>query len=746
MTEWLLGASLGADGTLVWTAPDWAILLAAVGAVVAWLLAVPGERGVLARVAELVCWGLALLGVVVAIAGPMWVEEEGHREAGRVAVLVDGSRSMAVREEGEARSSSVAGILQRIRDQSDSVDVYQFGDDLAVGAPGAFDLPGTDIGGALEALGERVAGERLEAVVLVSDGLDRGLLRRSWQDDPSTPLPELPGPLTVFQVGQPADLQDLAVRSIDAGGYAFIRSPFRLRAEVEGTGFAGQSVPATLELDGAVVTEKPVQLDQAGRGVVEFEIVPAEAGRFTYSVSLPLYEGDAVPSNNSMPVVVRVVRDRIRVLQVAGSPSWDVKFLRRFLKGDPSVQLVSFFILRTTGDLVTSYSDDELSLIQFPYRRLFEEDLWSFDVVVFQNFDYRPYFIGEGGALLGNIADYVEQGGAFVMVGGDRSFSLGSYGETALADTLPVTLADRPTDPSVQPFVPMLTDQGARHPVTRLVADAAENVEWWGRLSALDGTNQVLGARPGATVLLEHPTLSGASGKPLPVLAVQEVGAGRAMSLTVDSSWRWSLSEAAQGRGNQAYLRFWKNALRWLMRDSTTARVSVDTPRENYAVGDDVRIVVRARDTGFAAQSGARVEAEVLTPDATLTLEGVTGEDGDVVLDLPAEHRGTHRVRVAVSTEAGLVGTAETVFAVTTRDPEVDEVSPDVAFLQWLAQRSGGTWVAPGEGGSVQRDPDAGRTVWERRETPLWRAPAVALWALVFSGVAWIVRRRAGLR
>ncbi len=56
---------------------------------------------------------------------------------------------------------------------------------------------------------------------------------------------------------------------------------------------------------------------------------------------MPDYEDDAVQSNNSKPVVVRVVLDKIRALQVVGAPTSDVKFLRRFLKGAPSVELVS---------------------------------------------------------------------------------------------------------------------------------------------------------------------------------------------------------------------------------------------------------------------------------------------------------------------------------------------------------------------------------------------------------------------
>jgi uncharacterized membrane protein len=224
-------------------------------------------------------------------------------------------------------------------------------------------------------------------------------------------------------------------------------------------------------------------------------------------------------------------------LQVAGAPSWDVKFLRRFLEGDPSVQLVSFFILRTQRDLATSYTERELSLIQFPYERLFEEDLWTFDVVIFQNFDAENYFDPyQSGTLLGNVREYVENGGAFVMIGGDRSFGLGHYGATPLADLLPRRAVAIGRAADTASFLPMLTEEGERHPITRLVAEAGENAEWWKRLHPLDGTNVVLRAKPDAAVLLAHPDRKDADGRPLPILAVQEVGAGRSMALTVDAS------------------------------------------------------------------------------------------------------------------------------------------------------------------------------------------------------------------
>lgn len=743
MISWWLGGDLGAAGSLAWTTPQWVVIAAALLALAAWALAAVGSRG--SRLLELGLWGWALMGLMVAIAGPVWVEEAGRVEPGRVIVMVDGSRSMATLEGGTPRSDAVEPILRHLRSEAPEAEIFHFGRDLEIGPPAEFELPDTDLGGALDALSERVAGEQLAGIALVTDGLDRGLLRKSSRDVESVVPPTLPGPLTVFQVGQLTDVTDLAVRDVDAGGYAFIRAPFTIKATIEGLGFGGRRVPVSLLRDGATVTEKRVALDEAGRGQVTFEVVAPRAGRFAYTVQVPVYDGDAVPSNNAMPVVVKVVRDRIRVLQVAGAPSWDVKFLRRFLKEDPSVQLVSFFILRTQRDLVSQYVDRELSLIQFPYRRLFEEDLSTFDVVVFQNFDYRPYFGYGGEQLLQNIADYVNRGGALVMVGGDRSFNLGDYGNTPLASVLPVEIGG-PGAPDLGAFRPQLTPEGERHPITRLVADPVENRAWWERMREMDGTNVVRGVKAQAAVLLTHPTLTDAQGAALPVLAAWESDKGRAMALTVDASWRWSLSEAAEGRGNQAYLRFWKNSLRWLMQDAATARVTVETARENYAVGEDVRVVVRARTPGFAPLASAAVALTVDNEGRSSSFEGRTNADGEVVISVPATHGGTHRLSVQVDHDEEAVGSAESVYAVTTRDPESDEVAPDAPFLEWLAQSTGGRYHPPGARGPLLRDPSAGRTVREVAETELWRAPILILAIAVFSGLAWLVRRRAGLR
>ena len=84
------------------------------------------------------------------------------------------------------------------------------------------------------------------------------------------------------------------------------------------------------------------------------------------------------------------------------------------------------------------------------------------------------------------------------------------------------------------------------------------------------------------------------------------------------------------------------------------------------------------------------MKAEVRSNGSGVTLEGTTGPEGDLVLVVPASARGTHRVVVEAKDGEELVGEAQTVYAVTNRDPELDEVAPDHAFLEWLALRTGG--------------------------------------------------------
>jgi hypothetical protein len=175
--------------------------------------------------------------------------------------------------------------------------------------------------------------------------------------------------------------------------------------------------------------------------------------------------------------------------------------------------------------------------------------------------------------------------------------------------------------------------------------------------------------------------------------------------------------------------------------------VVVEANRDNYQIGEEVRITTKVRNVSFAPVAEAKVDITVDGPGGREKLEGRTGADGSVALTLPAADRGAHRVKVVAHGASGAtVGEAQTAFAVTTRDPELEEVEPDSAFLRTLAARTGGQYVAAGERAAPLRDPDAGRRVRDRAETRLYAAPLVPLVFGLFLSISWWIRRRAGYR
>jgi hypothetical protein len=750
---WLLGGELSGEGALVWGAPAALVGVAAALALVAWVAAAAfGPRGqARLRAAELVAWAICLAALVVGVGDPAWLAASGRTEPGRLVVLVDASASMGVREGGAPRSERASALLSRLSAGED-VDVFNFDEELRSGPPAGWTGRSTDLGMALSTVADRYLGQKLRGVVVITDGIDRGGLRAGWRAASEAgsvggalAVP-LPGPLTLYQVGTGSAQGDVAVDEVITSGFAFQRSPFTLRARLRG--LPGQTLPVQLSCDGRSINSRDVTLDEAGVGTVSFEVTEREVGRFVWEVSVPVADDDPVPGNNSYQSVVRVVRDHLRVLQVSGSPSLDTKFLRLFLKEDPSVDLVSFFILRTPEDMGAGWGTDELSLIQFPYEKLFTEELDSFDLVIFQNFNYGPYFEGGGEELLANVAEYVRAGHALVMTGGDRSFDLADYANTPLAEVLPVRLGVTGVAVDERTFRPSLTQMGAGHSILRLAATVEESQALWQQLPELDGINLTNGLASDSAALLVHPELKTTAGEPMPVVAVREVGRGRTMALTVDASWRWSLSEAAEGRGNQAYLRFWKGAMRWLVADPDDRPLVVTPSRENVVLGEELRLVVRARDAGSAPVAATVIEGTISGPGGrkepmTLT----TDSNGEAVLDFKPAVRGAWRVKVRGRLGSALEE-AETVFAVSDRDPELAEIVPDQAFLQGLAGLYGasGAWRGPGDDSAPLEDPAAVRVVNEQTRVAFGRSPLLGGIVGLTAAAAWLFRRRAGAR
>ncbi|HEX2569323.1 MAG TPA: glutamine amidotransferase [Polyangia bacterium] len=714
---------------------------------------------------------------------PAVVFQDVTRVPNHVAVLVDASESMGLAEQAGApsrlaRASALlarsSGVIEGWRKEH-RVDFYTFGNELApateqglahASGPEARS-PSTRLREALAELRMRYEGRDLGGVVVLSDGIDNGRLgatstaaktpkTEALDADSQDFLRALGVPVHTLWAGS-AGLRDVTLVRVLADDFAFARNVVKVEVVIRVSGAAeagwtGRTLPITLSRDGAPVASSSIVIDpEQPEQKVSFEFTPDRVGKYIYHVAAPVLEGEAISDNNSRTFLLKVIRDKIRALLVAGRPSWDERFLRGLLKHDPNVDLISFFILRTPTDIDTA--PEEMSLIPFPTEELFLEQLRSFDVVFLQNFNFGPYGIAP---YLGELKRYVEEGGGLVMLGGDLSFSLGGYPHTPVADVLPVELIDDALPDrlvSLETFRPQLTPEAKGHPIMALRPGVRENQQLWDSLPPLEGCNLVLRARPGATVLLNHPFLRTSDGQPLPILAGSDMGKGRALALMSDSSWRWGfgaadrLAEDARGR---AYQRFWENAIRWLIKDPELGLLRVEAEQPEYARGEEVRAVVRVREADYRPARGAKVALTLSKSGGGQVLERTltTDDQGQATVELGKLPSGGYRLTAKRAAGGGLLAMNqdEDVFLVRGAGIEAEQPEARPEVLRAVAEATQGSFreVEAGMAGMSFLPPRVVK-VSQFHDVELWSTWLSLLAAVACFSAEWWLRRRWGL-
>jgi len=520
--------------TLLWVMIGVAVLVTLYGLVMR-------ARGSWAR-------GLAFAVLLFALAGPMLVKEK-HAPLQDVAVIVtDRSQSMSLGKR-MAQAEAARAQIKRLLAQQPGLIVRE----TSVTTTATGDNNGTQAFAALNAALADVPPSRIAGAVLITDG--------QVHDAPSPENLSLHAPLQVLVAGARGE-RDRKLSVLNAARFAIVGQWAQLRLRVDDLGGSGETSAAVdIRIDGKPFGSRlvPVGKDTDVRVPVSHEgenLVELSAGAGPAELTL---------QNNHAVVTISGVRDRLRVLLVSGEPHAGERVWRNLLKADPSVDLIHFTILRPPDKQDTT-PINELSLIAFPSRELFQEKLGSFDLVVFDRYRERGVLPL---AYFQNMASYVQNGGALLISSGPEFAGPESIFRTPLAQVLPV----QPTGQILTaPFKPVVTEDGMAHPVTRELAGRNQDKTppSWGRWFRILGGNKV----SGRTVMADTGNH--------PLLVLDQVGKGRVAELMSDQTWLWA--RGFEGGGPQAELL--RRLAHWLMKEPELEAESLSA----QIIGDRLRI------------------------------------------------------------------------------------------------------------------------------------------------------------
>jgi hypothetical protein len=339
------------------------------------------------------------------------------------------------------------------------------------------------------------------------------------------------------------------------------------------------------------------------------------------------------------------------VLLVSGEPHAGERTWRNLLKSDASVDLVHFTILRPP-EKQDGTPINELSLIAFPTRELFQQKISEFQLIIFDRYARQGvlpmiYF--------DNITKYVRDGGAVLIAAGPDYASQTSIWRTPLDSILP---AEPIGDVTEQPFQARLTDPGKKHPVTRGLEGSDTDPPHWSRWFRLVNTRP---AGTGSTTVMQGP-----DGKAALVLAHE--GEGRVALLLSDHIWLW-----ARGyEGGGPHLDLLRRLSHWLMKQPDLEE-------------EALRLIVHGRDVTVQRQTMADTVNQVTLTSptgATRTLNLQPVEPGLWRSQLSANELGLWRATDGKLTALANVGPAN--------PREFAEVTSTTEVLHAIAAATGG--------------------------------------------------------
>jgi uncharacterized membrane protein len=723
---------------------------------------------------------IVITGLVLCLLDPEWIDAIKHQQKSRLAVLLDTSRSMGIKDIQGGRLQAAKRWLQnefaKTAPPEVGVDYYTFNQSL--GALPSLDAAtangdATGLGEALQTLLAIPRDDPLVGVVVCSDGIE------NMRSDPETVARSYHRkgiPIHALTVGTTNDVQDIILENVQVKRAVPNQAPTRIGVSIRAAGYRGLAVPVQVVHNNHIEASQQIRLKD-GAQRVEIDFTPRERGFQVYEVRIPVQNGEWLATNNRRMFGLEVVDPTIRVIymegtpQQPGSPIPEWKYLKDALQSDPNIKVKTLYRqFGANGQFLNTIDADpetgeQIYPVEHPtkgFPRTMAE-LLNYDVILHSDIRTESFSAEQ----LQNMARLVEEyGGGFVMIGGNSAFGKGGYHRTILDRIIPVAM-EQENDSRARPITLRVPSGALNHPLMAIGATREETEQIWNeKFPTLYGCNLVDRAKPGATILGVDSVARNQYGPRL-LMAVQNVGKGRSMAFTSDTTRSWGRDfETIWGEpinpgapvserncDSRYYRQFWVNAVRWLAAGrigKTNNPVVLELAESYCSVGEHIAASVKIRGNDLGIVDDAEVALCLSTTGQTnVTVRGAYDRvSQSYSADLLPPRDGSFTVTAMATLKGQKLGEDRQLLVCESGDREMADLRAKPDLMGNLARLSGGNTfsLADKSGGQLSSmfgNPPPANI--EYRHTPLWDKWWWLGLVLLLLTIEWSVRRLSGM-
>lgn len=684
---------------------------------------------------------LAYLSLLFIIARPaLRIEGEGAFP-GSIPIVVDASESMSIKDvNGISRIKRALNISKMLAEYSDSdkeldFNFYAYGKTLH---PFSQTNPPTANGGytslnqMLQCGIRKSLGEYCPGLLILTDGAHNTteIPEHSWDLFRKRGIP-------IYSCGIGKEKsRDIAVTYMLGEDVAFLDEKAKLYVNLTQNGYTTRDVTLRLLLGDEEVYNSKHTLKKEGEISIPVEYTPQKKGRFQLKAEISPLSDEITLENNSYVKNVRIIDEKIKILMLFGSPSWEYRYLIGSFERDKRVDMTIYLptidkkILdgkRETGRYTT--------ILPLTSKSLHD----SFDIVMISRINIATLPSAFRKAVLGFVKD---KAGSIAILS-DPAYIPFSMKNTVLESLLPVRMIDANgrsyTDellaPQTESFLFVPTEDGLSNPLIAFSGNTEENRKIWEELPPVFSCYKSKRLKPSAINLMSLKEKDRRT--EIPAIVHHSYGKGTVLFMAFDSTWRWR-----KEFGNRYFRDFWGKAVQFLGLPhllNESARSTLFVGNENTQTGEPIVIRASVSNPDFSPFIGESLPL-------TITNDGI---DKSIMMTPVAQRPGMYKAEHVQKTAGVLKLQLPDKFSarpieisVIKRQREFQNPGMNSELLSRMAKSTGGRFFADSNGEDICRVITENRPqVPIKIRVSLWDTVFFTIITLLLFGTEWLFRK-----
>ncbi len=644
-----------------------------------------------------------------------------NRDKPVVALLLDNSASMQIRDNDGIRGDSIRYLFEQLSQVNphDSLDLRTYGFDLGLNRLTddglKFEADGSNLDRAIATLADSLAAENLQGIILVSDGIyNQGA-------NPILTAAKMPQPIHSITIGDPSPPLDIAIQQVQTNQVTYVGNELPVETVIWQNGYQGKTATLSISQNGRVVAQKEVRFEKDGfEQRIAMTLKPQEAGDFSYTVGLQGFKSENTTNNNRKTVQIRVLKSKVRVAVLSGSPNFDRQFLS-FV----SEQLEDYEFIFRTEQGGGNYFEGRLNEIQ--------QD--SLDLFVLHGFPTRR----SDPAQLSRLLQTIKQRKMPVLWLINNATDLQKL--VPFREQLPFDIRGRISSNENQ--VVALTAGGRMHPVTRIDDNENSNALIWQSLPPLEVFHEV-NPRNGSQMLLT--LASEEAGDDFPVCYAYRQDEQKQLVFNAANFGYWHFQLQNDPARDEFLAKFLERSVRWLVNRDDIHQIQIHPLERVVNVGEPVIFSGQVFDEFYNSLDDVQVVVDVSGDTTRISDEMRAEGNGFFRYSLSGLQEGQYRYRITAKRKDQVIGTRSGRLSVKPFFLEFQQLQANHDLMRKLADETGGkTYTVQGFLDQFGQENFESRIRYTSSEYFVWSYWYWLVALVFFLGSEWFLRKRWGM-